>query len=272
MPTRVAFILASAFLTACVVAPAAVAQSTAAFPVAQGIPAEGVVTLPFAPGERLTFAGKVHTGVSGGGTLWVEGPVELRGTSTWLLHSDMEGRVGPFRATDRNASWLDPIGMTALRYTSRERHIVSKHDDTVDIFADTRRWSNAAGEEGATTGGAPLDELSFLYYLRTLPFTDQSTLTLSRHFDVARNPTVVSMLGREEIEVGAGRFRAIIVEMRVRDARRYKGEGTIRIHLSDDACRLILRLESRVPDAGPATLSLKSYEGVRGTCSAKLSS
>jgi hypothetical protein len=271
MPTRVAFSFASAILTACAIVPAVVAQGSAAFASAPARPAQADAPLPFAPGERLTFAGKVHTGVSGGGTLWVEGPVELRGTSTWLLHSDMEGRVGPFRATDRNASWLDPIGMTALRYTTRERHVLSRHDDAVDIFGAERRWSAETGLAGETTGSAPLDELSFLYYLRTLPFAGETTLTVSRHFDATRNPTVVSMLGREEIEVGAGRFRSIIVEMRVRDARRYKGEGTIRIHLSDDACRLILRLESRVPDAGPATLSLQSYEGVRGTCSAKLS-
>jgi hypothetical protein len=226
--------------------------------------------LPFAPGERLTFEGRVHTGVSGGGTLWIEGPVDLRGTSTWLLHSDMEGRVGPFRATDRNASWLDPLRMTSLRYTSRERHIVSRHDDAVDIFAGEKRWSAAGGAEGVLEIRAPLDELSFLYYLRTLPLDADTTMTLARHFDTARNPTVVRVLGREELTVGAGRFRAIVVEMQVRDARRYQGEGRIRIHLSDDPCRLILRLESRVPDAGPATLSLKSFEGTRAVCTARL--
>jgi hypothetical protein len=225
--------------------------------------------LPFGPGERLTFQGRVHTGVSGGGTLWIEGPVDVRGTSTWLLHSDMEGRVGPLRATDRNASWLDPVRMTALRYTSRERHIFTRHDDAVDIFPGERRWSSERGAEGETTGAAPLDELSFLYYVRTLPLGDDTTLTLARHFDAARNPTVVTVVGRDEIEVPAGRFRAIVVEMRVRDARRYRGEGTIRLHLSDDSCRLILRLESRIPDAGPATLSLQSYEGERATCSAR---
>ena len=226
--------------------------------------------LPFAPGERLTFEGKVRSGVSGGGTLWVEGPVELRGTTTWLLHSDMEGRVGPLRATDRNASWLDPIRMTALRYSSRERHILSRHDDAVDIFPGEKRWSAASGAEGAIDGRTPLDELSFLYYLRTLPLDADTALSFARHFDVARNPTIVTVLRREEIEVGAGRFRAIVVEMRVRDARRYRGEGTIRVFLSDDECRLILRLESTVPDAGSATLSLQAYEGVRATCSARL--
>ena len=226
--------------------------------------------LPFAPGERLTFEGRVRAGVSGGGTLWVEGPVELRGTTTWLLHSDMEGRVGPLRATDRTASWLDPVRMTALRYTSRERHILSKHDDAVDIFAGEKRWSAASGEQGTTTMSAPLDELSFLYYVRTLPLPADTVITVARHFDVARNPTVLRVVGREEITVGAGRFRAIVVEMQVRDARRYRGEGTIRIHLSDDRCRLLLRLESRVPDAGTATLALQSYEGVRGECAARV--
>ena len=241
-----------------------------------GLPAGGFTPprtaneLPFAPGERLTFEGKVRSGVSGGGTLWVEGPVELRGTATWLLHSDMEGRVGPLRATDRNASWLDPVRMTALRYTSRERHIVSRHDDAVDIFAGERRWSAENGAEGVIAGTTPLDELSFLYYLRTLPLDAGAPLTFARHFDAARNPTIVTVLRREEIEVAAGRFRAIVVEMRVRDARRYRGEGTIRVYLSDDPCRLILRLESTVPDAGSATLSLQAYEGVRGVCSARL--
>jgi hypothetical protein len=228
--------------------------------------------LPFAPGEKLTFAGKVHSGVSGGGTLWVEGPVELRGATTWLLHSDMEGRVGPLRATDRNASWLDPIRMTSLRYTSRERHIVSKHDDAVDIFAGEKRWRAENGAEGVITVGAPLDELSFLYYVRTLPLTEDTTISVARHFDLARNPTVLRVAGREEIQVGAGRFRALVVEMRVRDPRRYRGEGSIRIHLSDDACRLILRLDSRVPDAGPATLELQSHEGVRSSCTSRVGS
>lgn len=231
--------------------------------------AQGASALPFAPGERLTFEGRVCTGVSGGGTMWVEGPVELRGTTTWLLHSDMEGHVGPLRATDRNASWLDPNRMTALRYTSRERHILSKHDDAVDIFAGEKRWSAASGAVGVIEGGTPLDELSFLYYLRTLPLDADTALTLARHFDVARNPTVVTVLGRQEIEVPAGRFRAIVVEMRVRDARRYRGEGTIRVYLSDDSCRLILRLESTVPDAGSATLALQAYEGVRASCLAR---
>lgn len=224
--------------------------------------------LPFAPGERLTYAGRVRTAISGRGTLWVEGPSDLRGTPTWILHSDMEGRVGPFRATDQSTSWLDPVRMTTLRYTTRERHLLARHDNTTDIFAGEGRWSDGDGGSGELAAPDPLDELSFLYFLRTLPFSTDSTVSVIRHFDPARNPTVLRVVGRDDVQVGAGRFRALIVEMRVRDARRYRGEGVIRVSLSDDRCRLILRLESTVPDAGTAILSLESYDGVRWPCGA----
>jgi Protein of unknown function (DUF3108). len=232
--------------------------------------AQGSNPVPFAPGERLIFAGRARAGVAGEGTLWVEGSVALRGTVTWILHSDMDGRVGPFRATDRTASWLDPLRMAALRYTARERHVVSRHDEAIDIFPGERRWRSDDGSEGVTTSSAPLDELSFLYYVRTLPLRADDSVTVARHFDQARNPTVVRVVRREVLEVPAGRFRAIAVEMRVRDTRRYRGEGTIRIHLSDDSCRLILRLESQVPGAGSPTLDLQSYEGVAASCPARM--
>jgi hypothetical protein len=245
-----------ATLALCAIAVSASAQS----------PAE----LPFAPGEKFEYTGRVHVGVSGRGTLRVDGPSQLRGTTVWTLHSDMEGKLGFIRASDRAVSWIDPVHMSALRYTSRERHVLSKHDDDVSIFASEKRWSAEGGLEGPLVSDQPLDELSFLYFLRTLPLADEAELNVSRHFDAARNPTIVRVVGREDIDVEAGRFHAVVVEMRVRDARRYKGEGVIRIHLSDDACRLILRLESNMPDAGKATLSLTSYEGMRSACIAKL--
>ena len=229
-----------------------------------------VPDLPFAPGERMTYVGRVHVGVGGSGTIWVEGPVELRERSTWVLHSDMEGKLGPVRATVRSASWIDPAQMASLRYTSSERHLWKKRDEAFDIYAAERRWKSRDGTEGPVPSEEPLDELSFLFYLRTLPLAPESQLTLNRHFDESRNPTLVRVVGRGEVEVDAGRFRAIEVEMRVRDPRHYEGEGTIRIHLSDDRCRLLLRLESKLPGAGTATLGLASYEGARTTCTARI--
>jgi hypothetical protein len=245
---------------------ASVALSTAS--VAMG--AQAATSLPFAPGERFEYAGRVHVGVSGKGSIWVEGPTELRGTPTWTLHSEMEGKLGFLRATDKSASWLDPVRFASLRYTTHERHLLVRHDEVVDLFAAEKRWSAEGGAEGKLESDAPLDELSFLFYLRTLPLKGSAPLTVARHFDSARNPTVVTVVAHEEIAVGAGRFRAVIVEMRVRDERRYKGEGVIRIALSDDKCRLLLRLESDMPDAGKATLGLVSFTGTPCECTSQI--
>ena len=235
---------------------------------AVGANAQSAAELPFAPGERLEYSGRVHVGVAGRGTLRVEGPVDLRGTPTWTLHSDMQGKLGFLKATDKSVSWIDPTRMSALRYTARERHLLAKFDDAVDIFPGEKRWAAEGGLEGPLVTDAPLDELSFLYYLRTLPLAAEGSMSVARHYDAARNPIQVRVIGREEVEVGAGRFRAVIVEMRVRDPRRYRGEGVIRVHLSDDKCRLILRLESEMPEAGKATLALSAYSGAVCPCTA----
>lgn len=246
----------------------AIASASIALAVAAG--AQKSPELPFAPGERMTYTGRVHVGVGGRGSIWVEGPIQLRGQSTWVLHSDMEGKLGPIRATVRNASWLDPAHMASLRYTSNERHLWKKVDDTVEIFRTEGHWTSRGGLDGSLGSDDPLDELSFLFFLRTLPLAPDTELTLSRHFDETRNPTLVHVVRREDIQVDAGRFHAIVVEMRVRDSRNYRGEGLIRIHLSDDRCRLLLQLESKLPDAGTATLALTSYEGTRTECTAKV--
>ena len=79
-----------------------------------------------------------------------------------------------------------------------------------------------------------------------------------RHFDLARNPVTVSVIRREVIPTPMGELRVMLVEMRVRDPQHYKGEGIIRIHLTDDDCRLPARIESTMPVVGTATLTIAS--------------
>jgi hypothetical protein len=56
----------------------------------------------------------------------------------------------------------------------------------------------------------------------------------------------------------------------VRDSRRYKGEGVIRINLSDDAMRIPVRIESAMPVVGTAVMTLQSFNNPLDTKLAKL--
>jgi hypothetical protein len=227
--------------------------------------------LPFSIGEKLSYRVSVSKlGNVGSGSMWVEGPVDIRGVSTWLLRFDFQAGMGPMKAMDRTSSWLDPVRMAAQRYTKLEKHVLAKHDERVEIFASQKKWAGSDGASGASPTDTPLDELSFMYFIRTLPLDADSTYRFNRHFDPARSPTTVAVIRREAISTPAGKFKTVLVEMRVRDSRRYKGEGVIRINLSDDAMRIPVRIESAMPVVGTAVMTLQSFNNPLDTKLAKL--
>jgi hypothetical protein len=233
--------------------PALAAQLQPAL-VAPAIPAR-----PFHLGERLRYAVRLSAvNLRGHGAMWVDGPQFVRGIETYVLHFGFKARLGPVKVSDTTESWLDPRRMASLRFVKRERHPFSSHDEDFALFPDEKRWSSADGKRGEAITAAPLDELSFIYFLRTVPLETDSVYSFSRHFDAARNPTTVRVVGRESVTVGAGSFDAVVVEMRVRDPARYRGEGVIRIHFTDDERRIPLRIESTLPVAGTALLTLEA--------------
>jgi hypothetical protein len=218
--------------------------------------------LPFGIGERLTFRARAaRMGVTGRGAMWIEGPVTVRGRTTYVLRFDFRAGLGPVKAVDETESWLDPVAMASLRFHKHERHPLSRYSERVELYPDERRWAAEDGRNGESPTNAPLDELSFMYFIRTLALDADSTYHFDRHFEAGRNPASVRVVRRETVTTGAGEFRTVLVELRVRDPRRYRGVGVIRINLSDDARRLPVRIESTMPIVGNAVLALESYTG-----------
>ena len=216
-------------------------------------------TLPFSVGEKITYEVRVANGSKvGTATMWIEGPVDIRGISTYRLRFDSRIRIAFLTAVSRSSSWFDPLRGSSLRFFKHERNPLTHHDELVDLFPDQKEWKSAKGETGRSQSSMPLDELSFMYFVRTLPMTPGATYRFDRHFDPSRNPITVSVIRRETIPTPMGELRVILVEMRVRDPRHYKGEGVIRIHLTDDECRLPARIESTMPVVGTAILTIDS--------------
>lgn len=234
--------------------------------------AQGDDSLPFGIGERLTY--RVHvgrTGSTGEAVMAVTGPVDVRGVGAELLSFDVTTRVGLVRVTDRSKSWLDPHRMSALQFWKQESRPFGHSDQSVEIDGANRRWSESDGTSGTTLSDAPLDELSFIYFLRTLPLAPGASMELNRHFDPARNPTTVRVVRADTVTVGDLRVPATVVEMRVRDAARYgDASGAIRLTFSDDRCHIPLRMESQMPVVGAVVLTLTSYDGVAASCTSAL--
>jgi hypothetical protein len=219
--------------------------------------ARPAATLPFAAGERLVYQVRMQRlGNVGRTVMMVGGPTEIRGTEVHLLRFDFDAKVGFVKATDRTQSWVDLSRMATLRFSKHERHPLSRHDEQVEMYPERRTWESKEGETGESPTDAPLDELSFMYFLRTIELVEGSELRFDRHFEAARNPTTVRVVRKEAVTTAAGEFSTWLLEMRVRDPRRYKGEGVIRINISDDRCRLPVRIRSSMPIVGHATMTL----------------
>ena len=196
--------------------------------------------------------------------MWVEGPVDVRGTSTYLLRFDSRIRIALLSAVSSSSSWFDPLRGSSLRFLKHERNPLTHNDESVDLFPDQKEWKSAKGDSGLSPSSTPLDELSFMYFIRTLPMTPGAIYSFDRHFDAARNPTTVKVIRHEIIPTPMGELRVILVEMRVRDPRHFKGEGVIRIHLTDDDCRLPARIQSTMPVVGTAVLTIASQNSPCG--------
>jgi hypothetical protein len=216
--------------------------------------------LPFAAGERLVYGVRVgNLGATGRGEMSVRSSAQVRGIDVFHLRSEIKAGVGPITGFGRSDSWLDAGRMAALRFAKEERQFLVRHRETVEIFPETKRWTAADGASGMSPTDAPLDELSFIYYLRTLPLTLDTAYALARHFDAERNPVALRVLEGEVLTTPAGQFRTVLVEMRVKDPRHYRGDGLIRIHFTDDPCHLPVRIESAVPGVGKTVLTLESF-------------
>jgi Protein of unknown function (DUF3108) len=203
--------------------------------------------VPFGPGEELVF--KVQSsrfGTIGRAMMRVSADT-LRGRDVYLLAFDMAAKVVLFKATDRTRSWVDAADFTTLRYTKRESSPLMKREEDVDVFPEEHRWQTPNGTFLSETH-EPLDELSFLYFIRTLPLDSGAVYSFDRHFDPARNPVVISVMSRDT--------GVIAVEMKVKDPRQSSGVSVIRLSLTDDEYRLPLRLESAMGIGGTMTMTL----------------
>jgi hypothetical protein len=216
-------------------------------------------SLPFGDGERLTFL--IHTakfGNVGKAVMALNGPVDVRGIETSVASFDANAGIAFLRGNDATKSWIDLSRMAALRYQKTERRPFSSARDSVEIYPDLHHWDATHGDSGTTVSDAPLDELSFIYFLRTVTLVPDSLYSFDRHYDKRRLPTTVRVVKHETLTTPLGPFDTVEYEMHVVDARDYKEQGVLFLWISDDRCHLPIRIESVMPVLGNGIMTLQT--------------
>ena len=105
---------------------------------------------------------------------------------------------------------------------------------------------------------SPLDDGSFLYFIRSIPLVVGQTYSFNRYFKPDRNPVTLKVIRTERIRVPAGEFDAIVVQPIIKTPGIFSENGHAEVWLSDDKNRIMLQMKSAL-SFGSINLYLTSY-------------
>jgi hypothetical protein len=221
-------------------------------------PAQAMARKPFSVGEKLTYNAKVNFLHVGTGTMRVVGIDTVRGHTTYHTSFDVHGRMLFFSVNDHYESWFDTATMVSLRYKQDIDEGSYEAERTYEMFPERTTYSeNGKPEEPGVA--MPLDDGSFIYFVRTLSLDSGQTYEFNRYFKPDRNPVRLTVERKERIKVPAGEFNAIVVRPAIKTKGIFSESSNAEIWFSDDSLRLMLRLKSGLP-FGTLQLELKDID------------
>jgi hypothetical protein len=216
--------------------------------------------LPFSVGEQAQYQVKLGVVPVGSGSLSVTGIETIGGQQTFHAVMTVTGGTVGYRVNDRYETWIDTDGLFSRRFHQNLREGRFRRNRTYHFNPEARTFRRENDETGTLPTNRPLDDLSFIYYARTLPLEVGARYTLPHYFKADGNPVVIQVLRRETIEVPAGRFRTIVVRPVIQTDGIFGEGGRAEVHFSDDARRIpvLIRTEG-IPIGGDLVMRLRSY-------------
>jgi Protein of unknown function (DUF3108) len=214
--------------------------------------------VPWSVGERLQYDVRFGPIKVGSGSMEVAGIESVRGIETYHTIFRVRGGTIVYRVNDVFESWMDTGTLSSLRFVKDQQEGRKEREARIEIFPDRMTYSENGDPEQPSVAN-PLDDGSFLYYVRTLPLRPGETYTFDRYFRPDRNPVRIRVLRRERVTVPAGTFDAVVVQPSIKTRGIFSEGGRAEVWISDDADRLILQMKSSL-SFGSLNLFLRSRE------------
>jgi uncharacterized protein DUF3108 len=202
---------------------------------------------PFAPGERLTYDVQFGAVKAGTGSMEVRGIDTVRGREAFHTVFRINGGVPGYRVDDTFESWFATDDMSSLRFNQDQNEGKRDRERRYEIYPERREYDDLADKNPAQPSVAqPLDEGSFVYFIRTVPLEVGRTYDFPRYFKPDRNPVTLRVVRRERVTVPVGTFDAIVIQPVIKTKGVFSEDGRAEVWLSDDEHRMILQMKSRL--------------------------
>jgi hypothetical protein len=234
-------------------------------PVLPELETTSVAPVPFGPGERVVYG--VWYGVMGRrgqAVTEVTGVQSVRGRQAYHLNFTLQGGIPLARINDRQESWLDVAQLYSHRFRQDLHQVRYKRMRTLDFLPGEGVWRQVENQSnfGQLASSQPLDDVSFLYWARTLPLEVGRTYEFRRYYKDEGNPVIVQVLRRETVTVPAGTFNTIVVRPLIRTSGMFSEGGEAEVYFSDDERRLVVQVKTKM-SIGTMNMQLEQYTAGR---------
>lgn len=202
---------------------------------------------PFVVGERLSY--DVHFGPIkvGTGSMEVRGIDTVRGRPAYHTTFRITGGIPLYSVDDVFESWFATDDLASLRFVQDQNEGSKEREHRYEIFPERRTYDDLTDEKPEQPSVAdPLDDGSFVYFVRTVPLEVGKTYEFQRYFKPDRNPVTIRVLRRERVKVPAGTFDAVVIQPVIKTKGVFSEDGHAELWISDDERRMILQMESRL--------------------------
>jgi hypothetical protein len=214
---------------------------------------------PFGPGERLVYKVKVGIFNAGEGEMAIPALDTVRGRDAYRISMTIRGGIPGARVNDAYSSWLDIRTLQSWRFIQDIHEVNYRSFRHYEFYPERRLWDREDNDEsGPLASLIPLDDIAFIYFIRTLPLEVGKTYTFDRYFKVEGNPVTVTVLRKDRRKTEAGEFATIVVQPIIRTKGLFSQGGRAEIHFTDDARRIPVYVKSDIPNfPGSLTLHLR---------------
>ncbi|MGW8266881.1 MAG: DUF3108 domain-containing protein [Longimicrobiales bacterium] len=226
---------------------------------------EASADVPFGPGEMLKYDVRLGAfGRRGEGYMEVVGLDSVRGHTTYHVTMSIAGGLLFAKVNDHYQSWFDVTNLVTRRFIQDVDEINYERFRHWELYPEERRFERPDnGREGDLPTDLPLDDVSFLYFVRTLPLEVGDEYSFDRYFREGGNPVVIRVLRKDTVTVPAGTFETVAVQPVIQTKGLFSQGGEAELHFTTDERRLMVYMKSKVPLVG--ALSLHLAEITEGT-------
>ena len=205
------------------------------------------VSRPFVPGERLSY--DVYFGAIkvGTGSMEVRGIDTVRGRPAYHTAFSLNGGIPFYKVDDVFESWFATDDLASLRFIQDQNEGTKERQHRYEIYPERQTYDDLTDEKPEQPSVAePLDDGSFVYFVRTVALEVGRTYEFQRYFKPDRNPVTIRVVRRERVKVPAGTFDAVVIQPVIKTKGVFSESGHAELWISDDDRHLILQMKSQL--------------------------